>query len=264
MRIWGLSAGIVLFAGAASGQSNEDLARQLSNPVADLISLPLQLNYDQNIGPDDAIDRWTLNIQPVVPLSLNSEWNVISRTIVPYIWLDGPGGRDQGFGDVVQSFFFSPKEPTAGGWIWGAGPVLLIPLGEDEFSADTWGLGPTAVALRQQGPWTYGGLANHIWSVGGDSDSELDPSSEINATFLQPFLTYTTPGAITFSFNTEATYDWAAEEWTVPVFAGVSKVLQIGEQPVSLAGGVRYYVDSPPGGAEGWAARAVLTFLFPR
>lgn len=262
MRPTSLAMAVVVasVAQAALAQDAADLAQQLSNPVADLVSVPLQLNYDENIGADDSGSRWVLNVQPVIPFSLSSDWNLISRTILPVVSIDGipsGAGSDLGFGDTVQSFFFSPKTPTAGGWIWGAGPVLLLPTSSDaRFGAGEWGLGVTGVALKQDGPWTYGALANHIVDAGGDTD--------INSTFLQPFLTYTTPTAWTFSLNTEATYDWDADQWSVPVNAVVSKLVTIGNQPVSIGAGARYWAESAPAGPEGWGARVVVTFLFPR
>jgi hypothetical protein len=182
----------------------EALAKQLTNPVAALISVPFQLNYDDGIGPVDAGERWLLNIQPVVPISIGENWNLISRTILPVVWQDDiyPGaGHQSGLGDVVQSLFLSPKLPTASGWILGVGPVFLLPTGSDELlTGDKWGAGPTGVALKQQGPWTYGALVNHIWSFAGSDDRQ-----DVSTSFLQPFLSYTTPQAWTFTLQTEST-----------------------------------------------------------
>jgi hypothetical protein len=248
---------------AAAEQSEEALAKQLANPVADLISVPFQLNYNQNLGPRDDGEQWTLNIQPVVPFSLNADWNLISRTIVPLIHQSDlfPGaGSQSGVGDVLQSLFFSPARPTAGGWIWGAGPVLLLPTGSDDLlTADRWAAGPTAVALQQQGPWTLGALANHLWSFAGDDDRD-----DINTTFLQPFLSYTTPTAWTYTLQSETFYDWDNQQWLVPIRAVVSKVTRVGGQLVSIGGGVNYWLESPEGGPEGWGARLTITLLFPR
>jgi hypothetical protein len=247
----------------AAEPSEASLAMQLSNPVAALISVPLQLNYDQDIGPVDDGDRWLLNVQPVIPFDLNDDWNLISRTILPVVRQSDvfPGaGTQTGAGDVVQSLFFSPKAPTASGWIWGAGPVLLLPTGSNDLlTTDKWGAGPTAVVLKQSNGWTRGVLANHLWSFAGDDDR-----ADVNATFLQPFLTYTTPTQWTFALNTESTYDWEAEQWSVPINANVSKLTRFGTQLVSLGGGVRYWADSPDSGAEGLGLRITVTLLFPR
>lgn len=239
------------------------LARQLSNPVAALISVPVQFNYDRGIGVGRNGHRVTMNIQPVVPFSLNNEWNLISRTILPVVSQSDiafGSGNQFGLGDTVQSFFFSPKNPTSSGWIWGAGPVLLLPTGTDRLlSTRKWSAGPTAVGLRQSGPWTYGMLFNHLWSFAGDSNR-----NDVNSSLLQPFVSYTTRSAITYSFNTESVYDWQTKRWTSPVNFNISKVTRLNRQLVSIGVGLRYWAASPDSGPHGWGVRTTLTFLFPR
>ena len=137
----------------------------------------------------------------------------------------------------------------------GVGPVVLLPLGTDHLSARSWGLGPTAVVLKQSGRTTVGILANYIWSVGGRTD--------VSQTLLQPFFTYTWPTSTAFSLSSESTYDWKSEQWTAPVNAGVAHVYRFGSQRVQLGLYGRYYLDRPPGGPE-WGARMTVTFLFPK
>lgn len=237
-----------------------NLAKKLANPISDLISLPFQFNYDEGFGPADA-GRYTLNIQPVIPISINEDWNLISRTIVPTVYQESLAtGIDSefGLGDTLQSFFLSPKNPV-NGWIVGAGPVFLFPTATDPLlGSENVGIGPTLVALRQEKGWTCGGLVNHIWSVYNDDGRE-----EVNATFLQPFIAYTWPTATTLTLNTEATYDWNAEQWNVPINVMLSQVLKIGDQPVSIQFGPRFYAESPDGGPE-WGLRLNITLLFPR
>jgi hypothetical protein len=246
---------------SAYADSDAELAQRLSNPISSLISLPFQYNYNNNIGPANDGTSNFINVQPVIPISLNQDWNMISRTIVPVVWQDEifPGAGNQfGLSDTVQSLFFSPKQPT-NGIIWGVGPVVLLPTGTDTLlTTDKWGAGPTAVALTQQNGWTVGMLANHIWSFAGD-----EYRADVNSTFLQPFVSYTTPDAWTFSLNTESTYDWTAEQWSVPLNFVITKLTKIGGQPISIGGGVRYWADAPDSGPEGWGARAVVTYLFP-
>lgn len=263
MRMAALLGGCCALANVAVAQdSSADLAKKLSNPVASMISVPFQFNYDRGYGPEEG-NRETLNIQPVVPISLNDDWNLISRTIMPVIWQDdiaGPSGHQFGPGDITQSLFLSPKHPGPGGLIWGLGPVFLIPTATDDLTGSgKWGAGPTGVALKQEGPWTYGLLANHIWSFAGQDDR-----ADVNSTFLQPFLSYTTHDAWTFTLNTESTYDWEGDQWSVPVNVMVGKLVKFDQQPVSFTAGLRYWADAPDNGPEGLGFRFVVTFLFPQ
>lgn len=241
--------------------TNADLAKQLSNPVANLISVPLQYNYNDGFGDGGGRQNY-VNFQPVVPVSLNANWNVIIRTILPVIdqYDMVPGSGTQfGLGDTTQSFFFSPKAPGPGGLIYGVGPAFLYPTATEEaLGTGKWGAGPTIVALKQEGGWTYGVLANHIWSVTGQSARE-----DLSNTFLQPFASYTTAKATTYTLNTESTYDWKDNQWSVPINAMVTQLLKVGDQRIQVGGGLRYWAESPEGAADGWGARAVLTFLFP-
>jgi hypothetical protein len=245
----------------AAAESDEELAKKTTNPVAAMISLPLQFNQDYGIGSGVDAKRTYLNIQPVIPLSLSQDMNVIIRTIVPLINSESPirGGDDaNGLGDIIQSFFLSPKDPM-GGWIMGFGPVFLYPTANDDNLGNSkWGAGPTGVLLKQESGFTYGLLFNHIWSFTGD-----DKRANVSATFLQPFFSYTTKTYTTFGVNTESTYDWENSQWSVPINAMVTQMLKIVGQPLTVQLGYRYYAEAPDGGPD-WGLRFALTFLFPK
>jgi len=237
-----------------------ELARKLQNPIASLISVPFQSNFEWGGGPHSDGFKYTLNTQPVIPISISEGWNLISRTIVPTIHQQDviPNSEQNGLGDITQSIFFSPKEPGFGGIIWGAGPVALLPTATTRFlGAEKFSLGPTVVLLRQTGGWTYGMLANHLWSVAGTAHT-----GNVNATFLQPFVSYIFPTHTTLGINTESTYDWAKSKWTVPINPFVSQVLKIGPQPISLQLGPKLYVEGPTG-APDWGMRFAFILLFP-
>jgi hypothetical protein len=245
----------------SSSHSAADLAKQLQNPVADLISIPFQFNWEFEVGPETDT-RYVMNLQAVMPFNLNPRWNLIARVIAPYVGQPvlAPGGVPAtGWSDLLASFFFSPNKP---GLIWGVGPAISLPAtSEPTLGSEKWSAGPTGVALHQAGSWTVGGLANQIWSFAGD-----ESRSDVNQTFLQPFVAHSTKGGGTITLQSETTANWMApsgEEWTIPIIVILSKVTKLGRHPISIAVGAGYFVEKPAGGPD-WKARTVLTLLLPK
>ncbi len=245
----------------SSGTSAADeLAKKLQNPVASLISVPFQNNFDFGIGPSNG-SRYTLNFQPVIPMSISEDWNLIARVIVPVISQNnvfGESGSQSGLSDIVLSGFFSPKEPTSGGLIWGVGPAILVPTATNNLlGTQKFGLGPTAVALKQSGMTSFGVLINHIWSVAGNADR-----ANVNSTFFEPFIAQNFPGGKAISLNTELTQNWEAGLASGSVNLVGSKVLMFGKQATQLAIGPRLHYGK--GNTASWGIRAAFVLLFPK
>ena len=239
--------------------------------------MPFQSNEDFGFGPSGNGYKYTLNIQPVIPISISKDWNLILRTIFPIVSQHDlfyipnlpknsplePQNRSQdGLGDTLQSFFFSPKEPGPFGLIWGIGPALLYPTGTHPLlDTGTFSMGPTVVLLKQTGPWTIGALMNQIWSVVISEERK-----SVSQMFLQPFVSYTTKTHTTFSINTESTANWegtsSTGKWTVPVNFQIQQILKVGKQPLAIQIGGRYYADSPRYGPD-WGVRLNITLLYP-
>ncbi len=260
---------VVLFtlSHVAMAQSDaSDLARKAQNPIANMISVPFQLNWNFDTGPLDK-DQQVLNIQPVYPITLNDDWNLITRTIVPLISQPAfaPGqGRENGIGDIQFSAFFSPKKPSSGGWIWGIGPALSMDTASDDrLGQGAWSIGPGAVFLKMQKAWVYGALVNNIWSV-----SENKGRSNVNQMLIQPFINYNFPDkpGRYLSFSPIITANWEAasgDKWTVPLGLGIGQVMKLGKQPVNLQLAA-YYNAVRPDDASRWQIRAQFVLLFPK
>ena len=237
-----------------------DLAKKLSNPISDLVSMPFQFNWEQGVGPDDQT-RFILNVQPVMPFTLNEDWNMIARVIVPLVSqpaLFVGGAPASGVSDILTSLFFSPSK---GELTWGVGPVINLPsTTEPTLGTEKWSAGPTVVALKQQGPWTYGALWNQIWSFAGNPDR-----NDVSQMFLQPFLAYNTKSLWTITIQSESTANWEAEEdkWTVPINLLFAKLSSFGPFPASYQFGFGVFAAHPET-APSWKVRAAIVILLPR
>jgi hypothetical protein len=253
-------------------QSTEDLAAAAQNPIAAMYSLPFQNNIYNGVGPKHDATANVLNIQPVLPFTIG-DWNIISRTIAPLIYLPslatGPseiaddsvfGSSHFGLGDINQTFYFSPADAT--GLIWGVGrsfnlpTATATPLGSAKFS-----MGPAAVALVMPKPWVVGILARQLWSVAGPSNRP-----NVSQLLVQPFINYNMEEGWYLVSSPIMTANWEAtsgNKWAFPIGAGIGKIFRIGEQPMNASLQAFDYAQSPNGGPR-WAVRAQLQFLFPR
>jgi hypothetical protein len=264
-------AGSVLFALLASAampvcaeMSAEELAKLAQNPVGNLISVPFQNNTNLNYGPEKGTQN-ILNIQPVIPISISDDWNIITRTILPVIWQPALGPDDSsvsGIGDLQFTAFLSPAKP--GEWIWGAGPIIQAPTNSNnKLGNDNWGIGPSFVVLHLDhgSPWVYGVLINNVWSTtsnkqGGGYSNGL----------IQPFVNYNFEDGMYLTTAPIATVNWKAEasqQWTVPIGGGVGKIFHIGKLPVNTQISAYYNVVKPDFGPN-WQIRAQMQLMFPK
>ena len=234
---------------------NSDLAKQAQNPIANLISLPLQNNTNFNVGPDNRTQN-ILNVQPVYPVSLGDNWNLITRTILPVMSQPlADGDRENGLGDATFTGFFSPKD--SGKLTWGVGPVVLIPTStDDSLGNGDWGGGLSAVFLGMPGNWVVGSLFSNVWA------------NDLNLFTWQYFINYNIPNGNGLYLTSAPimTANWDADSddrWTIPLGGGVGKIFKIGRQPVNGQVSAYYNVEKPDFGAD-WQLRLQLQFLFPK
>jgi hypothetical protein len=243
----------------AAYSDTHNLAKAAQNPIASMISLPFQNNTDFNFGPRDKTLS-TTNIQPVIPFSLNDDWNVVTRTIIPIVSQPEiiPGqGRETGLGDTTFTAFLVPNNP--GDWIWGVGPAVLLPTNtDDRLGADEWGAGPSVVLLTMPGQWVIGSLVSNVWDIDGDTD--------INVFTWQYFINYNFSSGWYLTSSPIMTANWEAdsgEEWTVPVGGGFGRIFHIGKQPMNASFQYFYNLEAPESTGD-WSIRAQLQFMFPK
>ena len=245
---------------AQTAPAAQDLAKQLANPVSALVSFPFQFNWEQNVGPNEQT-RFVLNVQPVMPFAINSDWNLIARVIVPFVSQPplGEGGSPAfGVSDVLASFFVSPTHSRI---IWGVGPAVSLPSTTiATLGTEKWSAGPTAVVAKQTGPWTVGALWNQIWSFSGNSSR-----ADVNQMFLQPFVSYQATTTLTLTLQSETSANWEVDEgrWTVPINVVVSKLSTFGTFPASYQFGFGGFPVHPDAGPS-WKVRSAIVILLPR
>jgi hypothetical protein len=250
-----------------------DLVKQTQNPVADLISVPFQNNYNFAAGPKHNHMIYNLNIQPVIPIHVTENWNLIARIIQPIINIPSlaPGGNATGLGDMNPTFFMSPAKP--GELIWGVGPTFTLPTATDKLLGNgKFSLGPAAVALTMQGHWVVGALMNNQWSVAGWG------SGHVNEMLIQPFVNYNLPDHWYLVSSPILTANWAAPKagdvWTAPLGGGVGKLFRLGEilplegheiakLPINTQLQAFGNIARPEDGAK-WQLRFQFQFLFPK
>ena len=244
--------------------SAEELAKLAQNPVGNLISLPFQNNTNLNFGPEKGTQN-ILNIQPVVPISVDKDWNIITRTILPVIWMPALGpdmGAKSGIGDLQLTAFLSPANP--GEWIWGLGPIVQAPTNSNaELGNKNWGLGPSAVLLhiKHGDPWVYGALVNNVWSVTSNKQG-----GAYNNGLIQPFVNYNFPEGLYLTSAPIWTVDWKAngsQRWTIPLGGGIGKIFHFDKLPVNTQISA-YYNFIRPDFAANWQIRAQVQLMFPK
>jgi len=247
---------------APAAADAEALGKKLSNPISDLVSIPFQFNWQNGVGPNSDL-QFLLNVQPVVPFHLSKDLNLIGRFIVPYLSQPvlTPGGEPvSGLSDITFSLFFSPVSDS--GFTWGVGPVFVLPMTTDpRLGSGKWSIGPTFVALNQSHGWTYGMLANQVFSYADTGNVQRDTVSQL---FLQPFLAYTHK-SMTYTLQSQTTANWEAaddQKWTVPINFLVSKLTWLGPFPFSIQGGVGYYAVHPDIGPK-WRLQLAFVVLLP-
>ena len=228
-------------------EEEQDIARELTNPVANLISVPFNNSFGFGGGPNNDAFRYSLVAQPVIPINLNPDWNLITRTIIPFTDFHSVfPNRETGLGDIVQQFFLSPTRPTSSGIIWGAGPIFSYPTATNNFfGADQWGAGPTAVVVRMTGDWTNFRLVTHLWGI--DAPAGAPP---LNLTFIQPAIVYTFPTYTSVFVSSETSYNWSTHRWIVPLQLGGNQLSAVNGQLLQLGGLIRYDAVKPAGGSS--------------
>jgi hypothetical protein len=244
--------------------SEGELAKKTQNPVADLISVPIQNNFNFNVGPHNQTQT-VINIQPVVPIKLNEDFNLITRTILPVVDQPDPASNTSqfGLGNLNTTLFLSPSKSKA--VTWGVGPIFGFPTKtNDLLGSNTFTVGPSAVLVAMPKHWVIGALANQQWSIG-----DAAPSQRVNALLIQPFINYNLPegwyltSAPVITANWEAFGNNSSDRWVIPIGGGFGKIVKTGGPPLNINLQGYYNVVNPDQGSD-WQLRFTVALLFPK
>ena len=253
-----IAAGFLASSAPVSAQEADDLAKQTQNPVGDLISVPFQNNFNGGFGPEKKV-FYNLNIQPVYPMGVSENWNLINRVIIPILSFPDPL-NESGLGDIQYQGYISPSSP--GKFVWGLGGAVNIPTASEEaLGAEKWSAGPGVVGLVSSGPWVVGALLNNVWSFAGSEDRD-----DVSQMLFQYFINYNLPGGAYLTTSPVITANWEADSgnrWTVPLGGGIGKIFRLGKLPVNAQAQFYFNVEHPEMGPE-WQTRIQLQFLFPK
>jgi hypothetical protein len=252
---------LMLVAATAHADGEEALAKESQNPVADIISLPLENNLDFGVGPEDARVN-TLNLKPVYPVNLG-KLNLINRVIAPLVYqeerFEGEGSQS-GLGNITYQAFLSPAAPSE--IIWGLGPAVILPTNtDDRLGSDKWSAGPALVVLAKPGHWLFGTLAQHFWSFAGDSDE-----NNVNLSSLQYFINYNFPTGWYLTTNPTMTANWdegSSDRYTIPVGGGAGRIVRFSKQPVDFKLQGFWNAEKPDNAAD-WTVQLQVKLLFPK
>ncbi len=259
---------------ADGAKSLSDLNKKLTNPVSSIWSIQFQENnFRVSPGPGEG-GRWSTNLilQPVMPVSINDDWNLITRPVLPLfvsqahpeVGHPSDPGRSTAFGDITLLNLISPGPSLVGQWLLGLGPSWIFPTAPSDFTGQgKYQVGPAALVGYLSDKWIVGALVQDWWSYGGKGGR-----SETSSMNLQPIAAYFLPDGWSVGYSGNILANWEAERgsnvWTIPIGAQVSKVQKFGKLPIKFALGLQWFPIQPEQYGQDWNVQIQITPVVPK